>query len=394
MVQRPLTVAWISYFPVEWLPEAPEPIRNLPRQHPATWQQVLLNEFKPNPQLKVHVIAVGTQFPRACEFEVDGVRFHCLKPPRGMRTLTLYWWETALIHRCLKRIQPDLVHAWGSERGAALVASRLRRPYLVTMQGLLEWYSQHVTLNRYHRFDARLERPSLRRASVVTTESCFAVKWLREHYPHLEVRQAEHASNWIFHRIDRRPQTRPLRFLHVGALGPIKGGDILLKGLDRLIKDLDFRLTVVGSPEPDFLDQLKAATSPALWDRITMRQGLTPQQVAEELAQATLMLFPTRVDTSPNSVKEAVVAGVPVVASAIGGIVDYVLPDRNGITFPPGSLDDFVRSVKAAAAHPLFGQGKVDPQTLQQMRDYLSPKVMAEKFLAAYQRVIARSQSV
>jgi len=30
MAKSPLIVAWISDFPVEWLPELPEPLRTLP----------------------------------------------------------------------------------------------------------------------------------------------------------------------------------------------------------------------------------------------------------------------------------------------------------------------------------------------------------------------------
>jgi glycosyltransferase involved in cell wall biosynthesis len=398
---RRLKIAWISYFPVEWLPDAPEPVRNLPHFHPATWQRVLLEEFnaKASEELNqtgqtaqpdLHILCVRRQFERNISFAAQGATFHCLKLPPGMRTLTLFWWETFLVRLCLRRIQPDLVHAWGTERGAALVASRLGFPYLVTMQGLLEWYSQHVKLGRFQRLEARLERPSLRRASVVTTESTFAVQWLKEHYPHLEVRQAEHAANWLFHLLERKPELRPLRFLYVAFMSPIKGTDILLRGLARLCRELDFRLTIVGPPAPEFIAQIKQVTSSALWERVEFKHGLTQEQVAQEMQRATMVLFPTRVDTSPNSVKEAVVAGVPVVASAIGGIVDYVFPSRNGLTFPAGDLEAFVQNVRTAVAHPLLGQGQVEEQTRRAMSEYLSPKVMRQKFLSAYERVWAR----
>ncbi|MGH7972440.1 MAG: glycosyltransferase family 4 protein, partial [Limisphaerales bacterium] len=192
----PLTVAWISYFPIECLPQLPEELRDLPKLHPATWQRVLLDELRARTDLKLHVFAVRKHFPRHQTFEWEGVTFHCLKVPGGFRTLSLFWWETLLLRPRLKALRPDLVHAWGTERGAAMVASRLRYPYLVTMQGLLEWYLQQVDLGRVMRLESRLERISLKRASVVTVESRFGVDWLRRHYPHLEVRQAEHAPNW------------------------------------------------------------------------------------------------------------------------------------------------------------------------------------------------------
>src|SRR5438105_1118130 len=101
-----------------------------------------------------------------------------------------------------------------------------------------------------------------------------------------------------------------------------------------------------------------------------------------------IMIFPTRADTSPNAVKEAVVAGVPVVASTIGGIPDYVFAGKNGVLFEPNSVEACVQAVRQAYEHPLFRAGTVDEATLAQTREYLSPKAMAEKFIAAYREVI------
>jgi glycosyltransferase involved in cell wall biosynthesis len=429
--ERQPKIAWISNFPVEWLPDAPAFVRDLPRTHPATWQRVLFDELMrrderqkecgvqsaecrvkdgaggaaqdergalsppdtrhPSP-VTLHVLLVRRHFPRSLSFDLNGATFHCLKLPPGMRTFSLFWWETFLIRRCLSRINPDLVHAWGTERGTALVASRLKYPYLVTMQGLLEWYSQRVRLSRYQRLEARLERPSLRRASVLTTESTFAVNWLRERYPHLDILQAEHAPNWLFHRLERRPETKPLRFLFVAPLTHIKGADLLVRGLDQLCNELDFRLTIVGPHQPGFLPLLKTVTSTEIWDRVSLRQNLSQPEVADELARATMVLFPTRVDTSPNAVKEAVVAGVPVIASAIGGITDYVRPGLNGFTCEPGDLGAFIQSTRSAVVHPLFSKGRVDPAVLPQLRDYLSPSRMRERFLEAYRRVLERAR--
>jgi glycosyltransferase involved in cell wall biosynthesis len=387
MLERPLTVAWISFFPVEWLPDAPEALRLIPRRHPAPWQRILVDEFSSERGLNLHIFAVRSHYPRACTFTRGNATFHCVKLPRGMRTLTLFWWETLQIRRALGKLKPDLVQAWGTERGAAVVASRLPFPFLVTMQGLLEWYQEKVPLGHLSQLEARLERVSLRRASVVTAESNFAINWLKQHYPHLNLHQVEHAPNWLFHKVVRRPIVKPLQFLSVGTLGPLKGTDLLLQGLDKLRNELDFRLTLIGGEAPDYVAMLKSQTSPALWERVTMLTNLSQIQVAEQMAGATMLLAPTRVDNSPNSVKEAVVAGLPVVASAIGGIVDYVIPGANGLAFPASDLDAFIGAIREAASHPLFSRGLVEPVTLCKMREYLSPKTMAEGFLRAYEGV-------
>ncbi len=102
-----------------------------------------------------------------------------------------------------------------------------------------------------------------------------------------------------------------------------------------------------------------------------------------------MLLMPTRADTSPNAVKEAVVAGLPVVAATVGGIPDYVVQGKNGLLFPAGDLEAFTQSIRSACAHPLFARGQVEPATLAVERDYLSPEMMAKNFLAAYETALA-----
>ena len=386
MISRPLTVAWFSYFPVEWLPDLPAALRPLPRQHPAPWQRVLLEELQLSGLFRLHVLILGKQFPEDLTFERNGVAFHCLRTWGGLRAPSLFWYDTLLIRRALKGVAPDLVHAWGTENGAAAVATRLPYPSVISMQGLMSWLGSVIPLNRYHRLTAWVERRSLRRLSLVSAESRFAVDYLRRQFSHLEVHQIEHAPDVMFHRVQRAPQAKPIRLLTVGASTFGKGGDLLLRALDRLRLELDFELVVAGYPEPQLLRLLHTGLSAELRARVLFRDFLAPAEVAQELSKATLFLYPTRGDNSPNSVKEAVVAGVPVVASAMGGIPDYVIPERNGVLFPAGSLPECVAAIRRACQHPRLGSGRVDPDTLAEMRAYLSPQVMGRKFVELYQR--------
>src|SRR5258708_12369034 len=88
----------------------------------------------------------------------------------------------------------------------------------MTVQGLMGWYKQLVPLHGYDRFTERLERFSLPRAPVATTESSFAVRFLKERFPRLRVVQAEHAPNRAFQELRPQPQVHPLRFIAVAHL--------------------------------------------------------------------------------------------------------------------------------------------------------------------------------
>src|SRR5438477_12965811 len=94
-----MRVAWISFFPIEWLPELPEELRGIPRLHPAPWQRTLLRELKAVADLELHIFSVRKHFKRSCVFRKDGVTFHCIKVPGGMRALSLFWWETFVLRK-------------------------------------------------------------------------------------------------------------------------------------------------------------------------------------------------------------------------------------------------------------------------------------------------------
>jgi len=393
MGERPIKVAWFSYFPVEWLPGVPEEVSRLPRQHAASWQRVLLNELEKDPGLKLHIVVLRKQFPRNLTFERNGVTFHLIKTLGGTRAPSLFWVDTILIGRVLRGVKPDVVHAWGTEHGAALVANRLGYPRVATVQGLFTWYVREALRDWHSRLVAMLEDYTFgsRATQWVTTESRFSVNYLQARYPGLHVEQVEHAPDPAFHAIKRVPQTAPLRFLFVGALNALKGADLLFRALDALQGTVPFELVVVGRARTDFLNELRAMVSPALWQRIRFRQDLTHLEVAQELSTATMMICASRADVSPNAVKEAVVAGVPVVATKVGGIPDYVFPDKNGLLCPPNDVAALTEAIRAACQHPLLGRGEVKPETLDRVRAYLSPSTMADRFVKAYHRVWRQS---
>ena len=352
--------------------------------HPATWQRVLWEEFARYLNLELHLIIPRGNFPQSHRFSHGNTTFHCIKTPPGLRAGTLYWLDTLLAARVLKNIKPDLVHGWGTEFGGAALAGRLPYPALVTMQGILTWCETLFPLNRHMKISRWLEPRSLRKADVVTCESSFAMKYLGERYPHLKLIQVEHAPHPLFSAVRRQPPKAPLRIVCVSPFTFAKGADLVIGALDSL-RNLDVELLWIGAREAQLEQQLRKETSDSVWKRVQFKNDLSASEVADELAKATLLVHATRADNSPNSVKEAVVAGVPVVATNTGGIPDYVNPGKNGYLFEVGDQKDCTSRIRDALTHPDFSRGMVDQTTLMEERTYLSAKTMAEKFFAAYQ---------
>jgi len=270
------------------------------------------------------------------------------------------------------------------------VANRLGYRGVATVQGLLTWYATVSPPNWHERLAGFLEDYTLPRCPLVTTESQFAVNYLKHRFPGLSIEQVEHAPDPVFHQVIRKPQASPLKFIFVGAIDHRKGIDVLLGTLDHLKDELPFELVVVGKSRQTFLRSFQDRISSELGRRIVFKERLTHVEVAQELSTTTMMLCPSRADVSPNVVKEAVVAGVPVVGTSVGGIPDYVFPGLNGVLCPPDSLGEFIEAIRAACRHPLFSRGEVDPPTLARTRAYLSPRLMGQKFATIYRRLSGR----
>ena len=63
-------------------------------------------------------------------------------------------------------------------------------------------------------------------------------------------------------------------------------------------------------------------------------------------------MLPSRSEAFPNGVIEAMAAGLPVVASAVGGLLDLVQDGRTGLLVPPGDRDALIGSLRRLIGNP------------------------------------------
>lgn len=141
------------------------------------------------------------------------------------------------------------------------------------------------------------------------------------------------------------------RLLCVAALTAGKGQDVLLAALGRLT-DLDWTCTLAGAldTDPAFVDRLrKQAADAGLTDRVHLAGELPRAALASAYAAADLLVLPSRAETYGMVVTEALGHGLPVVASAVGGVPEalgVVDHERPGMLVRPGDPDPLARSLR------------------------------------------------
>jgi glycosyltransferase involved in cell wall biosynthesis len=123
--------------------------------------------------------------------------------------------------------------------------------------------------------------------------------------------------------------------LCVAAVTPGKGHDVLLGALATMT-DLAWRCECVGSlaRDPAFAGRVR---NHGLGDRVRFPGPLTGAALDRAYAAADLLVLPSHAETYGMVLAEALVRGVPVVASDVGGVRE-ALGDgaRPGLLVPPG----------------------------------------------------------
>ena len=68
-------------------------------------------------------------------------------------------------------------------------------------------------------------------------------------------------------------------------------------------------------------------------------------EMKEQFLKCSVFVCPSVIENSPNSLGEAMLLGVPVAASRIGGIPDMVSENKDGVLFEKGNVDDIVKAI-------------------------------------------------
>lgn len=128
---------------------------------------------------------------------------------------------------------------------------------------------------------------------------------------------------------------QPGRILFLGQVEPRKGVYELLEALPALLASHpQLQLAIGGQGE---LDQVRRrAAELGVGEQVVLLGWLDGTARQAELARAAVVCLPSHAEGLPMAMLEAMAAGKPVVASAVGGIPDAIRHRDNGLLVTPG----------------------------------------------------------
>jgi glycosyltransferase involved in cell wall biosynthesis len=138
----------------------------------------------------------------------------------------------------------------------------------------------------------------------------------------------------------------PLRIGYIGTMAPHKGCDILIEAVKSLPRELDASLTIYGNLErfKPFVKQLRRLAGDD--ERIEFAGPFQREEVGEILAELDTLVVPSRwYENQPGVILEAFAAGMPVVATNLGGMSEFVHHEKNGLLFELEDHEDLARQL-------------------------------------------------
>jgi glycosyltransferase involved in cell wall biosynthesis len=284
----------------------------------------------------------------------------------------------------LKDTSSRIVHGHGSKGGAyaRLLAGRSRIAVYTPHGGSLN-YSRKTLVGYVY---LTLEQLLAGRTDLFLFESAHALAAFRAKVtePKGLVRIVHNGlAEDEFADVVMQPDATDLLFL--GELRHLKGVDVLLNAL-KTLKDRGRRLTatLVGAG-PDAASFKALSVELGLTDDVRFT-GALPARQAFTLGR--IMVMPSRAESLPYVVLEAGAAGLPVLATRVGGVHEIFGDDADRL-FAPNDVDALVASLERALDDE--GDLKAHAQRLRErIKAEFSVEVMTEGVLSAYGEALAR----
>lgn len=268
---------------------------------------------------------------------------------------------------------PDVLHAHFFLAGvpAVLIGRLARLPVVLTEHWSIFLPEDPMLLTAAMRRSAAF---AFRNADVVLPVSEALENGIESHG--LKARRFEVVRNVVDTALFQLgSDARNGRLLAVGSFYPAKGYDTLLATVAHLVRaGAKVALDIVGDG-PQRAECEALARSLGIEDNVSFHGLLAKPAVARMMREAELLVLSSRYDNNPCVVMEALACGLPVVATAVGGVPELI-DDSNGRLAKPedpesmatairtalGKIDSFDRAAVSNAACTRYGTETIAAQ--------------------------------
>jgi len=357
-----------------------------------------VKEFAPRLLTKIAIcfpcntVPEGGENTEALRFEEDGVVYY------GIFEDTAHpeYYDECLkksVQYVLDDFKPELIHIFGTEYAHATEMAKQAKErkdkgekinVIVAMQGVMhKCAEEYMCFLPEEIYKQKTFRDFIKKDSLVEQQEKF---WKRAEFEKETLENVDYVfGRTKFDNRETKKINQDLTYFHIdeilreeffsGEWGEDKctrhsvfasQGNYPLKGIHQAIKALaivkekypDVMLRVAGDNITAYAtikDKIKISgygkflreliQKNGLQDNVEFIGSVDASRMKEEFLKANVFICPSSVENSPNSVGEAMLLGVPVVAAYVGGIMDMMEPDTEGLYYDAKSPEELAERI-------------------------------------------------
>jgi len=364
--------------------------------HPAPWVSSLAKSLQRSGDVDITILNYQPRLAQdEITFEKDGIEFVFLKTPTPkVDYLTMYKKRIRIMRKYVqsRMSEFDIIHVHGSEHQYEVVVHDLDIPVVLSMQGILTEYIKHIKNRSSYTYvswllSSKYEKNYMSKVNDFMCRTTFDEGFVKKHNPAARVHE-----NW---EMLREPffkdlySTEQKTIMHIGGTNPLKGMSLMLQAYDKVRTLFDIRLKLVGKADADIIEQimLHHDLNHFTLDDIDIVGMQDANGVARCFSESYMLVHPSLIDNSPNSICEAQVAGLPVVATNVGGVGSLIEHGQTGLlvnTEPTSIANGILELLKNKALHQ-----QISESGREMARERHDPKRIHQRTIDIYQQVRA-----
>lgn len=370
-------------------------------------------------------LGVAFHFPdNEFKYENDGVCYYPIAPKKKSfidkfisRNEEIE--NTARYLKIIEDFRPDVIHIFGSENDFGLICAHTQIPVVIHIQGcmppyhnalfpvgLSKWdfiFGKGLSLN--YRFiglrsDGAFRKAAEREVRIIQNCKYFMCRteWDKRlidlfnpqaTYFHCEeaLRDSfiQGTAKWEYPTSDKKIITSVI------SRPWYKGCDLILKtaALLKRFTDLNFEWRVYGIPEMRFYEAKYKINAKDV--NVKVMGTASKEELVEALCKTNCYVHTSYIDNSPNSLCEAQILGVPILATHVGGISSLIDDGCNGILFPANAPYTAASLIKQLTSDRELAE-RLSSNAIEKATKRHNPNDIKESLLNIYSSIINHKQ--
>lgn len=368
-------ILWLTNIP---LPEASLLMNEKPLPF-GGWLVNASSDLSENDEIDLHITFPVKGISGFKQMEGEKINYYAFSP---IDTSQASASDQVDLDKIIKKVNPDLVHIFGTEYAHSLAMVNLCNDIgiktIVSIQGLTSIYSRHYMANLPIKVQKRFTiRDLIKRENLIVQKKNFEKRgelevetikrtkhvigrttWDKACTSQINPRATYHFCNEtlreeFYKHMWGIDQCERFSIFTSQASYPIKGIHFVLEAMPLILKRFpQTKLYIAGQDitKADTIKQKIKLSSYAkyirdlikeykLEDSVIFTGLLDEKQMCERYLKSNVFVCPSSIENSPNSLGEAMILGVPSVASYVGGIPDMLNDKKDGFLYQHDAPD-------------------------------------------------------